>query len=526
MPSRPPLRAGTAAPFLLAVAVVAWAVLAPLFAARYPPITDLPFHAAATSTFRHWLDPDWHFREQFTLAPLAVPYVSMYALGAMLALVLPITAAVKLAAAVMLALLPAGLATMFWGMKKSPLLGLAALPLCWCNLTHWGFFNFVGALGLFAMTIGLTLRALDRPSRGRTLALLAVLVALFFTHIFRFPFALCAIAGTAAVMYPATRRLRPVLLPLLVGVALMLLWMRVRTEALDASFGPFTLHGERLDELRGLLFGGLTGPAEARAVGIALRVLVAVGGVSLALRILAWGRAEGTARARRWALGVLLVPLACALVFLGLFLWLPMQMGAWWYVYPREAVAAAFLAIGLLPDLPRAALLRVPMAAALAFGGLCVAQVVRDDYARFAPQAEELAPLIAELPQAPKLLYLVQDHSGSTRSTTPYIHLPAWAQAEKGGWLSFHFAMWKATPVLYRDRSEPGALLAPEVPLRWEWTPEIFRVGQHGAFFDWFLVRRRTAPDALFRTDPTIERVGHSGTWWLYRRNSVDALRR
>lgn len=519
MPSRFPRRAL----FVLAASVVAWSVLAPLFAARYPPITDLPFHAAATSTFRHYLDPAWHFREQFTLAPLAVPYVSMYALGAVFALVLPMVTAVKLAAGVMLALLPAGLAVMFWGMKKSPLLGLAALPLCWCNLTHWGFFNFVGALGLFAMVIGLTLRALDRPSRGRQLALLGALVALFFTHIFRFPFALCAVAGTAFVMYPSTRRVRPVVLPLLVGLALMLVWLRVRTEALDASFGPLVVHRERMDELRGFLFGGLVDPAEARAVAQAFRLLVSVGSVSLALRALAWGRGTSTARARRWAVGVVLVPLACTLVFLGLFLWLPMQMGAWWYVYPREATATVFIALGLLPDLPRALLLRVPLAAALSYGGVGVARVVRDNYAFFAPQAEELATLVAKLPMAPKLLYLVLDHNGSTRTTTPYIHLPAWAQAEKGGWLSFHFAMWKATPVLYRNPDEPGAVVPPPVPLRWEWTPEAFRLDKHGAFFDWFLVRRRTPGDGLFVGDRSIERVGHSGTWWLYRRKGPAA---
>src|SRR5262249_5154365 len=141
---------------------------------------------------------------------LAVPYLSMYALGAVLMLILPALAAVKVAAAVMVGLVPAGMAVMFHGMKKSPLLGLLGLGLCWCNLTHWGFLNFMGALGLFAMAVGLTLLVVDRPTPRRQAALGITLVALFFTHIFRYPFALCAVVGTGVVMFPATRRIRPI----------------------------------------------------------------------------------------------------------------------------------------------------------------------------------------------------------------------------------------------------------------------------------------------------------------------------
>ena len=78
--------------------------------------------------------------------------------------------------------------------------------------------------------------------------------------------------------------------------------------------------------------------------------------------------------------------------------------------------------------------------------------------------------------------------------------------------------MWRASPVLYRDPGEPGAVVPPTVPLRWEWTPHLFQTKEHGQFFDWFLVRKSSSPDALFRDDPTIERVEHVGSWWLYRR--------
>ena len=112
---------------MAALVAAIYAIAAPFAAARYPAMTDLPFHAAQTSTLRHWLDPSFHQQDQFEIHPLAVPYLSMYAIGAALMTIFPMIVAVKIAAAVMLALLPAGLAVLFHGMKKSPLLGLLGL---------------------------------------------------------------------------------------------------------------------------------------------------------------------------------------------------------------------------------------------------------------------------------------------------------------------------------------------------------------------------------------------------------------
>ncbi|MEP7122609.1 MAG: hypothetical protein ABJE95_16925 [Byssovorax sp.] len=506
-----------------ALVAAVYAIAAPFAAARYPAMTDLPFHAAQTSTLRHWLDPSFHQQDQFEIHPLAVPYLSMYAVGAALMTIFPMIIAVKIAAALMIALLPAGLAVMFHGMKKSPLLGLLGLGPAWSSLTHWGFLNFMGAIGLFAMAVGFTFLVVDKPTRGRQIALAATLITLFFTHIFRYPFALCAVVGTAIVMYPVTRRLRPIALPLLPAIALFVVWLRVRPPVLEGSMGPLSVHKERLADFPAYLGGAFTDPAEKLAFESLFRTLVVVALVCLAAR--AWAYLEGGEIERErgdltWDALALVIPLGCAAVFLALYLVLPMEIGLWWYVFPREATAAAFLLLGAFPDLPKPLWMRAPLVAALAAGGLRVSAVVTKNYAVFDQATADFAAITKEIPRSPKLLYLVFEHGGSTRTTTPFIHLPAYVQAEKGGWLSFHFATWGATPIQYRTRGEPGAVIPPATPLRWEWTPQIFNVTRSGAFFDWFLVRRGSSPDALFQADPSIERVDHVGTWWLYRRRA------
>ena len=115
-------------------------------------------------------------------------------------------------------------------------------------------------------------------------------------------------------------------------------------------------------------------------------------------------------------------------------------------------------------------------------------------------------------------MYLVFDHGGSNRASTPFLHLPAYIQAERGGFLGFNFAWWDAAPMMFRKPEDPEAVLPPRTPVRWEWTPSLFRVRQHGAFFDWFLVRAARSPDAIFGEDAEIRPVDHVGMWWLYRR--------
>lgn len=499
---------------VLAASIAAIAVFWPLFSATYPPITDLPFHAAQTSALRHWFDADYHFRDQFTLRPLAVPYLSSYVLGAILMLVFSATTAVKLATGAMLLLLPAGLGTLAWGMRKSPLVGLYALPFAWCHLTHWGFINFVSALGLFAMVLGLALRSLDVPSRRTQIALALALVALFFTHVFRYPFAVAGVIGATLVTYPAHRRIRPVLWPLAPSLALFAAFWMLRPRELAGSIGPLDIHGERWAELVPAVVDGFHDPAELVAFRRHTWTAIGLGLVTLALWVL---RLRGEPKeAQRFAVLATAVPLGCAFVFLFLFLSLPMEIGSWWYVYPREATAALFIAMGAMPDLPEGMLSRASVLAALGTTTLGISGMVAKNYAAFEETTRDFDAAIAELPQAPRLLYLIFDHDGSTRTITPYIHLPAWVQADRGGWLSFHFSLMGASPLVYR--TDPEALVPPPVPVRWEWTPQKFDVRENGAFFDWFLVRRDKNPKRWFAADPEIVLASQHGDWWLYRR--------
>jgi len=478
-------------------------------------MTEFPFHAASSSVFRHYTDPGWHFHEQFAFQMLAVPHVTLYALAATFMIVLPPIAATKLAAALLLALLPVGLMVLCWGLRKSPFLGLWGLVPVWGVLGHWGQVDFLAALGLFAMTLGLALRAVDRPSTRIQGALIAVLVLLFLTQAYRFPFALVMVLLVGVVMRGRVENVRALLIPLGVGTALFIVWWLTRAELFVPKVNwvwPPAWH--RMQDAPIYTVDIFTGNDDTE---LFRRTGLLFGLTALLLLIVA------VARLRSWPRGSWVVPAhfivgVAIAVSLGLYVTLPMEIGDSWYVFPREITAALFLVPALLPNLPRKTWAQLAFVIWTAVGIAPLTEFVAEAHAEFSTTTVHFREIVRELPKAPKLLYLVYDHHGARARNSPYIHLPAYVQAERGGWLSFHFAQDERFPFRYRDASDPNAEVPPRTPVRWEWSPQQFQLDQHGTFFDWFLVRRMSSPDSLFVSDPTIQRVAHFENWWLYHR--------
>jgi hypothetical protein len=501
--------------FAIVVVGALWVVVWPFTRVTHPPITDLPFHAAQVSIFRHYTDPAYHFREQFTLHPFEVPYVTMYGIGILAAYPFSIVTAAKLMAITMLLCLPFGLAVLSWGMGKSPLLGVLGLGFAWTDLTHWGFLNFAGALGLYAAAVGLALALLREPSRRREILLGLTLAAVFFTHVYRFPYAVLAILLAAAVVYPVTRRLRPIARPLGVTTGLFVLWLLLRPKQLSPGFPELHFTATRWTKIPDFLWSsylGESGRFEHRAAFMMLGALAATVALALAFRDPPDDAATDARRFRRAATAV---PLLLAMGHVFAYFVLPARLGEWWYVYPREIVAALFIAVAAVPTIPKTAWVRLGSVSLLVLAASRMSDFVAARWSAFAPIDDEFCSISALLPPAPKLAYLMFDGTGFDKRNSPFVHLPAWVQAERGGWLSFHFAGWGIFPVRYRA----GSPAVPPAERRdFEWNPGWFDVTRQGRFFDWFLVRLETEPAHVFARDPSIELVARRGRWWLYRR--------
>jgi hypothetical protein len=274
---------------------------------------------------------------------------------------------------------------------------------------------------------------------------------------------------------------------------------------------------DRLQQVPELLFDDFVGPDENALAVRSFGVLGVVSCLSFLFTRLA-ARHKPKRSDSRFRVRAALVVFGVAAVYLGMFLVLPMSIGVWWYVYPREIVAALFMALALVPDLPDDPRAKVVLISAVGLFAAGQARFVADNYRDFERQTADFRDILEFIPKAPRLGYMMLDLSGTKQRVSPYLHLPAWVQAEKGGWLSFHFVSWRQSPIRYREGS---ADVPPPTPLRFEWMQGTFDVRTRGRFFDWFLVRSRRSPDRRFAVDPTLHRVAARGSFWLYRRDEA-----
>ena len=113
---------------------------------------------------------------------------------------------------------------------------------------------------------------------------------------------------------------------------------------------------------------------------------------------------------------------------------------------PREVVTAGFIAAGAFVDLPEHWWLKLPFIAAISVVAGRLGFYNAEQWHEFETVSADFRAIEGDVPRSPKLMYLVFDHYGSTRKNTPFIHFPAWIQAKKGGWLSWHFVGWDFIP--------------------------------------------------------------------------------
>jgi hypothetical protein len=505
---------------LAAIIVTGYVLIAPFTVVRYPPLTDLPMHAAVTSAFRHWLDPAWHFQDQFELQPLRSPVLSFYVLGALLACFMPITVAMKVATALLLSLLPIGLAVYCRGMKKNPTMGVAAAALAWGTLTHWGFISFLAALGLTMMGVGLTLMVVERPSRSRMIGLGVVSVLVFFTHVSGIPPYLLAVAIATGFMFPVTRRVRPVAIAVAPAALLFALWWRVRppseSTAIPIHFDA-SATGRMAARIGDALLHSFRGPEEASILTDMVCIILGVAVYSVVVGVIGARRRRSRPPSRR-AVHATAAAVTISLMFSALYFVLPLDIGVWSVVSPREMTAAALCALAALPSLPHNPWFRAPALCALLVAITMPARFVTGKYVAFERWTKDFDAVLAEIPMAPKLGYVLWDRSGPDGEMIPLLHFPAWVQAERGGWLSFHFATWEHEPI--RFRTTPPMDVPPPTPDGFERHPDMFDLTTRGQYFDWILIRSPSSPEARVAVDPSLQLVANKGWWWLYHRTA------
>lgn len=486
---QPPRALGSALTWaLVAVALVA----IPFLVVRFPPITDLPQHAAQIRLFGEAVgDPHSPYQIQW-LTPYGLSFVI---LGAAWLLFGPGLAG-KVGFLVVAALWAAAVHALAARRGRPISAALLATVMVFSHVLYWGFFSFLAGFVLFCAWIEIERSTRSRPLDGRRAAVLVVTAsALYFTHALWFAAAALWLAIIGAATRRPWRQQASRLACLIPQVALALWWF---PQLAERGFTSTTFWGDaglpRLAPaaLRDAALGGLRGSTEP--------LLLATVAVWIGLAL--WA-----ARGRlRESVDVELLGLAAILVAAAVVLPYKFE-NTTRFAHRWMPAALAFLLLAMPPLAIRARLRRVLAVALL--GGFVGATALT--WRTF--EDVELAGLrqvFDALPQGQRVLGLSYVAESPRIREHPFIQTFAYAQVLRGGELNFSFADFAPCLVVYRPpRPRPWTL-------NLEWLPRRVRYSDF-AHFDYLVLHGDPAVQAAMIERTPIEPVTAPAPWRLYR---------
>lgn len=494
----------------------------PLWSARHLPFTDLPQHAAAIATLRHFWDPAWKAQQYFTLALSQTQYLLYYLAGALLAVPFGTAERANLVLlSVIGASLPFALRSLLRALRADERLALFAAPLFWSQPLLIGFFNYLAALPLLLWSLALCVRQAEAPARRTALALAAASLGLFYLHLSAFLFfAPAAAIATWLLPRPAPSGAAPRALLRALGQALRRLPRRLWWILPSAVAALLFLARSPV------MNPGAVGWQAPRRVVLedvadALRSLPAalldiwrgpqdewcLLGLLAAAALLAWpGQTVAEEPGQPWRRGIAAAWVAWAFA---LYFFFPQTIGWLWQLNERYAIVAALLAPLLLrprPSLRGALPLLLVAVIAAGAGGIARRKIVAFDR-----EAEGFDELIAQAAPGRRLIGLIPEYGSSVAGFAPFLHYASLYRARAGGVASFSFAELPQSPLRYRPEAAP-----PPKPQGWEWQPELYRNDVDGEYYDYVLLRGRVRAFDPNAPGPRWHLVGQAGLWQLW----------
>jgi hypothetical protein len=478
---------------------------APTLYLRFLPMVDLPQYLALARMLMHLHDPAYDFGTYYELAlDRSIAGLPLALLGALGELV-PHEAAKRLFVFASVAIYPLALCALLRALRKPIALALLGLPLLYASPFFLGLVPSTLSMGLALLTIALLLScdSDSQPMRSRRVALAAIALALPFTDPFGVAIVVSYLACAALTGRSSQRRLPWLWLsPLLLGAA----YWTVRACFAEGVAGfNYPNLAFRLLRLPHQILGGFIGRGEALllAAQVVLCVLFA-GGARAAWTRNGWRDLPQPERALRslWLL--------CVVGYLVL----PNSTWTITAIDTRVGALAFALMPLLLPAADARGLRERGPALLLAFG-IASAWYSTAQLVRFDREAAPLAAVLAQMPQRPRLLGLIYDNQGHVANSNPYLHVAAYAQAERGGYLSLSLADSSWTVPLRRrhDKSVPSPIYGSE------WDPALFHVRPLELWFHNVILLNDREPREMTMLMLLNYRLrARHGDWLLYMR--------
>lgn len=480
--------------------IAAAAALVPLFSADYLPLQDTPQHLAAIRVLHSYDDPAFAFEQYFTLHPLKTQYLAYYVVADLLTHLAPLYWVNTLLIGVVIVALPFSVRSLSRALGGDGSAGLLALPLTYNAHLILGFVNFLAAVPLCLYGLSLAARQRRGFSAWRAAWLGLITVVTFVSHVVPFAFLLL---GAALLAFPPKpprwRFVAPRLATLVPAVAVAILWS-LASPAGQATVGAasgrasFRPAARALEELPMWLTDVFVDGADL----VMLKLLAAL--LALAVTASFVRRLGAVPAPALW-----LLPLAAGLLY---FL-APAGYQWIWPIAPRFALLSVLFALPLLPA-ARHWVRRTLLSAAF---GLSLAHTAHAQQAfeAFGNEVGALDAALEAIPPGQRVAGLIFSRGSRHVRFSPFLHMVAHYQAQKGGAVMFTFADFPQSPFSFREERRP-----PRVPPRWEWQPGRVNPARHLAYYDYVLVRG--GPGRIAGQPRAFQRVFRSRHWSVWQR--------
>lgn len=482
---------------LVAISIALAAV--PFLLVRFPPITDLPQHAAQIRLFGEALGEHADLYRIQWLTPYGLSYV-LPGLGWLL---FGPASSGRVGFLLLVALWIGAVHALAARQHRPASAAVLASALVFSHPLYWGFLSFLFGWGAFVLWLRLTEAVPQQRCDARSAArLLGGAALLYFSHVLWFAMgcAWLAIDGWRSRLRWRDQFLRALAVSPVGGLALWWFPSLARRGFDSLVYWPASLW-ERFSPagLARAALGGVRGKLEPPYLLFVLAWLL----------LAAWqrrgeGRAAWSPRLLLLA-GVLFVPFAV----------LPDEAQNTIHLAGRWMPCAlvALLLAAPAPRLPAAFVRALPVAVlALFVAGTSVYWI-----AFASVELDGLEPAVAALPEKPRVLGLSYYLESRIIRGNPFIQDFAYAQVMKGGELNFSFADFAPSLVVYRTPRQPP----------WtrglEWLPRRVRMSDF-ASFDWVIASGDSATHRHLIERVGLEPVTAEARWRLYR--VPEALRR
>lgn len=467
----------------------------PLWIPEFPPLVDLPQHAAQVATLHELLGGNlFHTRELeinwFT------PYLGGYMLLYLASIVLPIVPATKFVLSLAVVALPVVSGMLLRAVGGDERLKWLAIPGGYSFALYWGFFVYLVAIPIALLYVWLTVLYERGPTFRRSLGIAAFSILLFFCHVIALGFgSLISLTYLLAKNYRQPLRFLRCAVPYATPLPLIAVWMTgiMKTEA-SVQRAPFvfgTLHQKLV-----VLFTQFAG-LDGQAFGVSL---IVVGFIAL-LPMLAGYRLSS--KPERW---------------------LPMLVGSVVYLaFPSYVQNTAFLfhrlAVFLIPLWllmwePPQQIRPVFFLGLVAMLGIWLS-VNLNRFAEFAKETASFAAVISKADPERHMAGMMVCNSTKHFANPVYLHFAAWYQAESRGIADMSFAITHPSLVRYRD------MRAPRIGEYISWRPLDFNWERDGGqHYDYFILCAPADLSSLVFKEhrSSVELVASEGPWWLYKR--------